>query len=135
MALEPITRHEQIIAGKDLEPVTRMEMFLKQYGGGGGSGFEYDFIIKVALDETGKNILFTLEKGTYAQIMEKLGTQTINGSVLVNLFDSQKSDSKAVAVEYVNNKLSVYVMSFEEGTIAKKEFVINQDNTVTSIDI
>lgn len=37
MALEPITRQEKIIAGKDLEPVTRMEMFLKQYGGGGGS--------------------------------------------------------------------------------------------------
>ena len=36
MALEPITRQEKIIAGKDLEPVTRMEMFLKQYGGGGG---------------------------------------------------------------------------------------------------
>ena len=30
MALEPITRQEKIIAGKDLEPVTRMEMFLKQ---------------------------------------------------------------------------------------------------------
>ena len=38
MALEPITRQEKIIAGKDLEPVTRMEMFLKQYGGGGGGG-------------------------------------------------------------------------------------------------
>lgn len=37
MALEPITRQEQIIAGKDLEPITRMEKFLKQYGGGGGS--------------------------------------------------------------------------------------------------
>ena len=36
MALEPITRQEKIIAGQDLEPITRMEMFLKQYGGGGG---------------------------------------------------------------------------------------------------
>lgn len=33
MALEPITRQEQIIAGKDLEPITRMERFLKEYGG------------------------------------------------------------------------------------------------------
>jgi hypothetical protein len=32
MALEPITRQEQIIAGKDLEPITRMEKFLKKYG-------------------------------------------------------------------------------------------------------
>ena len=36
MALEPITRQEQIIAGKDLEPITRLEKFLKQYGGSGG---------------------------------------------------------------------------------------------------
>ena len=38
MALEPITRAEQIIAGKDLQPITRMEKFLKEYGGSGGSG-------------------------------------------------------------------------------------------------
>ena len=38
MALEPITRQEQIIAGKDLEPITRMERFLKEYGGGSGGG-------------------------------------------------------------------------------------------------
>lgn len=33
MTLEPITRKEQIIAGKSLEPITRMERFLKEYGG------------------------------------------------------------------------------------------------------
>jgi hypothetical protein len=38
MALEPITRQEQIISGKDLQPITRMEMFLKEYGGGGSGG-------------------------------------------------------------------------------------------------
>ena len=37
MALEPITRQEKIIAGQDLTPITRMEKFLKQFGGGGGS--------------------------------------------------------------------------------------------------
>ena len=36
MALEPITRQEKIIAGQDLTPITRMEMFLKEYGGSGG---------------------------------------------------------------------------------------------------
>lgn len=36
MALEPITRKEKIIAGQDLTPITRMEKFLKQFGGGGG---------------------------------------------------------------------------------------------------
>ena len=38
MALEPITRQEQIISGKDLQPITRMEKFLKEYGGGGSGG-------------------------------------------------------------------------------------------------
>lgn len=38
MELEAITRQEQIIAGKDLQPVTRMEFFLKAYGGGGSGG-------------------------------------------------------------------------------------------------
>lgn len=32
MNLELITRQEQIIAGKDLEPITRTERFLKEYG-------------------------------------------------------------------------------------------------------
>lgn len=36
MALEPITRQEKIIAGQDLTPITRMEKFLKDFGGGGG---------------------------------------------------------------------------------------------------
>ena len=44
MELEAITRQEQIIAGKDLQPVTRMEFFLKTYGSGGsGSGAQPDW--------------------------------------------------------------------------------------------
>ena len=39
MALEPITRQEKIIAGQNLTPITRMERFLKEFGGGSdGSG-------------------------------------------------------------------------------------------------
>lgn len=38
MELEPITRQEKIIAGQDLTPITRMEFFLKAYGGGGSGG-------------------------------------------------------------------------------------------------
>ena len=48
MALEPITRQEKIIAGQDLTPITRMEMFLKQFGGGGGGSvpkpLTYDYM-------------------------------------------------------------------------------------------
>lgn len=48
MALEPITRQEKIIAGENLTPITRMEMFLKQFGGGGGGSvpkpLTYDYM-------------------------------------------------------------------------------------------
>ena len=36
MGIEPITRQEKIIAGQNLTPITRMEKFLKNFGGGGG---------------------------------------------------------------------------------------------------
>lgn len=48
MALEPITRQEKIIARQDLTPITRMEMFLKNFGGGGGDSvpkpLTYDYM-------------------------------------------------------------------------------------------
>ena len=46
MALEPITRQEKIIAGQDLTPITRMEKFLKQFGGGGSvpKPLTYDYM-------------------------------------------------------------------------------------------
>lgn len=43
MALKPITRQEQIIVGKNLEPITRMERFLKEYGGGTGGSVQSDW--------------------------------------------------------------------------------------------
>ena len=43
MALEPITRQEKIIAGQDLTPITRMEKFLKEFGGSGGGGAQPDW--------------------------------------------------------------------------------------------
>ena len=38
MSIEPITREEKIIAGEDIQPITRLEYFLKEYSGGGGGG-------------------------------------------------------------------------------------------------
>ena len=58
MALEPITRQEKIIAGQDLTPITRMEKFLKDFGGGGGG--EPDFYVNVvdtSLDQQGVGYL------------------------------------------------------------------------------
>ena len=125
MALEPITRQEQIIAGKDLEPITRMEKFLKQYGGGGGgggSGFEYDFIIKTD-GET-----YTLDTGTYEAINAKLGKQPLNGKIILFAGDAYKADMNCVLV--INNGEQLLAHAFMgEAYIS---VVINADNTVTS---
>lgn len=120
MALEPITRKEQIIAGKDLEPVTRMEMFLKQYGG--GSGFEYDFIIKTTDGNT-----LTLEKGTYDSIIAKVGNQPVKGKIISFLEGGVKrSDTDCILVTNDGQKLSV--CGYLNGFIFLS---INPDNTVT----
>ena len=79
MSLEPITRKEKIIAGQNLTPITRMEKFLKQYGGGGGGGsvpkpLTYDYMPEgypkktmeaVTLMEE-QEVAFALEEGFYS---------------------------------------------------------------------
>ena len=126
MALEPITRQEKIIAGQDLEPITRMEKFLKQYGGGGGSGFEYDFIIKTTDGET-----YTLETGTYDSINAKLGNQPIKGKIITNIeIENVRTDIDCIYVIYIGGTLTVSVYS---GDGAHASFNINPDNTVTYI--
>lgn len=52
MELKPITRAEQIIAGKDLQPITRMEKFLKEYGGGSSGGGVGDLILVELIDQS-----------------------------------------------------------------------------------
>ena len=36
--MDALTRREKIISGENIEPLTREEWFLKEYGGGGGGG-------------------------------------------------------------------------------------------------
>lgn len=63
MALEPITRQEKIIAGQDLTPITRLEKFLKEYGGSGGGGADDVYTVKrITNRETGEQEL----QGDYA---------------------------------------------------------------------
>ena len=76
MALEPITRQEKIIAGQDLTPITRMEMFLKNFGGGGGSvpkPLTYDYMpegypkksVQTTTLMEGQVVRFKPDSGTY----------------------------------------------------------------------
>lgn len=80
MALEPITRQEQIIAGKDLEPITRMEKFLKEYGGGGGNSAPADWNAEEG--EPGH----VLNRTHYA---EKAVGEVLFTTMSVNTFDAE----------------------------------------------
>lgn len=50
--VNPITREEKIIVGEDIQPITRMEYFLKKYSGGSGAG-------NTSVGKTIKEITFT----------------------------------------------------------------------------
>lgn len=69
MALEPITRQEKIIAGQDLTPITRMEKFLKQYGGGSGGVTSWNDLTDKPFGET------TTVKEVLAECQPEMGDE------------------------------------------------------------
>ena len=99
MALEPITRQEKIIAGQDLTPITRMEKFLKQFGGGGGGGGvspeEVAAIVKQQFPQIKEQFIVTFSSAdmknwtcdkTLAEITEAINSgKEVVGSVMGNI--------------------------------------------------
>lgn len=88
MALEPITRQEKIIAGENLTPITRLEKFLKQYGGGSGSGGD------TVLDENGKLLNSVLPEGYPSK---SVGTVTLMEEQEVTFADKGGGAYRATA--------------------------------------
>ena len=98
----------------------------------GGGGSEYDFIIRETV--SGEVMLDVLEKGTYASIMEKLGTQPISGKLISVVDDgAQKSDYSITLVEYVNSTLKVYTPITTDSVTTLSCLIINPDNTITVV--
>ena len=113
MELEAITRQEQIIAGKDLQPVTRMEFFLKAYGGGGSSGggsvpkpltFDYmpeGYPTKTVQTTTlmeEQQVAFTLSNGVYmAPITNAL--EIVDGQTYTVNWDGTEYECVGVVIE------------------------------------
>ena len=73
MALEPITRQEKIIAGQDLTPITRMEKFLKNFGGSGGGGGVQMVTITAVSDSSGKFTYTSSHTGSEINEMAQKG--------------------------------------------------------------
>ena len=96
MALEPITRQEKIIAGQDLTPITRMEKFLKNFGGGGGGSvpkpLTYDYMPEgypkktigtvTVMEE--QEVAFALEEGFYMAQLTNAFEIVVNQTYTVN---------------------------------------------------
>lgn len=100
MALEPITRQEKIIAGQDLTPITRLEKFLKNFGGSGGGGGT--FIVNVTVADDGATC--TADK-TFAEMEEAY----LSGKVLKVV----EKQTTPYAIELVYD-LDSYILSPEK---------------------
>lgn len=102
--MEPITRKEKILAGEDIQPITRLEHFLKEAvgGGGGGGGLpEYTSADKgkvLGLAETdgtvaptwsqpsgGGNLVITIDEntGAFSKTWNEIKTAITNGIIPV----------------------------------------------------
>ena len=98
---------------------------IKRCPSGGGSGFEYDFIIKSA-----DGVSFTLETGTYEAINAKVGNPPVQGKIILNSeAGEQQKDMDCVLVGKNGEELLACAFMGEAYIFV----VINADNTVTSV--
>ena len=97
---------------------------IKRCPSGGGSGFEYAFIIKSA-----DGVNFTLETRTYEAINAKVGNQPVKGKIILNSeAGGQQKDMDCVLVGKNGEELLACAFMGEAYIFV----VINADNTVTS---
>lgn len=137
MALEnltPIVREEQLLAGEDLEPVTRLEYFLKQAGsGGGGSGtVEYEPVLAETTKSVSSNWVSAfsggpiLEGTSYRVIVNGVSYEPLIGTAgdlsyicLGNTYvdDSDPSGDYGFGIFYKNNQLYAWLETGDSMTM------------------
>ena len=140
MALEPITRKEKIIAGQDLTPITRMEKFLKQFGGGGGvSPEEVAAIVKEQFPQIKEQFVvnfsstdmknWTCDK-TLAEITEainsgKEGVGSLMGKMKVDFLEQTQNGSAVfgVVLPGLEKLMSYYIVVFENKVEVTMAFI------------
>ena len=142
MELEAITRQEQIIAGKDLQPVTRMEFFLKAYGGGGSGGggsvpkpLTFDYMpdgyptksVQTTTLMEEQELTFTLSNGLYtAQVTNAF--EIVEGQTYTVNWDGTEYECVGAAFSenmYVLGNLSIVGMGADTG----EPFVCSYDKS------
>lgn len=136
MALKPITRQEQIIVGKNLEPITRMERFLKEYGGGsssgGGGGVQPDWN---QTDETAADFIKNKPFGDTPTGGDTLtwdgNTEGVTDDMVVANTVVWVSDAVINANDIPEEGILVYNAAFGgEAQISKKYLTITEDGCI-----
>ena len=119
MALEPITRQEKIIAGQDLTPITRMEKFLKDFGGGGGVQPDWNQNDSTATDyiknrpfytETTETVLVEESTVSFSSPGAGLYYATIQSAFKPTAGETYKVSWDGVAYECVGETISGYTV-------------------------
>ena len=127
MALEPITRQEKIIAGQDLTPITRLEKFLKDFGGGGGGSGEVTtlHINVTAVNRETMEPTFTADK-TPAEMKQA----SVNGPIwCVVTFAAGVISEKALSLGIPPAWGSINEVAF--GSVTRPAHNKNGDNDIT----
>ena len=128
MALEPITRQEKIIAGENLEPITRMEQFLKKFGGSGGADDDVYTVKRITNYGTGETELqgdYAGAKSAYQSGKKLKFVDAVNfgGKEVVNAesfsYTFGQSD-EIIFVAYLNRDFATYELT-ERGVTAHSD--------------
>ena len=133
MALEPITRQEKIISGENLKPITRMEMFLKEFGGGGGSvsSEEVVAIVKEQFPQIKEQFIVTfsstdMKNWTCDKTLAEI-TEAINSGKEV--VGSLNGEMKLDFIGQTPNVDAVFCRVFPDyGTLFSYHIVVLEDN-------
>lgn len=129
MAIEPVTRKERILSGEDIEPVTRLEYFLKNSGGGGGSSG----LPAYSSSDIGKVLTVDAGEGQFLPAEDFIPSQVLNfedaGALLEQIMVDEDTFQQVISATYsvegrVNTLLpnttpeGVHVLVSEDGNVA-----------------
>ena len=109
--MEPITRSEKILNGEDLEPITRMEYFLKKAAqGGGDGGGASGLFVEFTYDE--QDDVYRLSKN-YKEINNAIQNGVIPAVVMLQA-NGEYLRFDIVSWGYLNGYYKVSVISLED---------------------
>lgn len=111
MELEPITRKEKIIAGQDLTPITRMEKFLKEFGGGGGGSVPKPLTYDYMPDGYPKKSVQTITLMEEQELAFALTNGGIYGAPLTNALEIVEGQTYTVKWDGTEYECVCYTLS------------------------